>query len=87
MADASFASQLQSRMNEKANKVLREAEARDALSHVAHLLIYVICGAQPGAYLVSLCGAQPVGFIDPFEICRYHSCSFVFILKLYLIRY
>ena len=42
MADAIFASQLQSRINEKGNKVLREAEMRDALSHVAHSPIYVV---------------------------------------------
>ena len=42
MADAIFASQLQSRINEKGNKVSREAEMRDALSHVAHSPIYVV---------------------------------------------
>ena len=42
MADAIFAPQLQSRVNEKGNKVLREAEMRDALSHVAHSPIYVV---------------------------------------------
>ena len=42
MADAIFASQLQSRINEKGNKVLREAEMRDAISHVAHFPIYVV---------------------------------------------
>ena len=42
MADAIFASQLQSRINEKGNKVLREAEMRDALSHVDHSPIYVV---------------------------------------------
>ena len=42
MADAIFASSLQSRINEKGNKVLREAEMRDAISHVAHAAIYVV---------------------------------------------
>ena len=42
MADAIFASQLQSRINQKGNKVVREAEQRDALSQVAHYPIYVV---------------------------------------------
>ena len=42
MADENFASQLQSRISEKGNKVLREAEMRDAISHVAHFPIYVV---------------------------------------------
>ena len=42
MADAIFASRLQSRINEKGNKVLREAEMRDAIPHVAHFPIYVV---------------------------------------------
>ena len=42
MADAIFASQLQSRINEKGNKVLREAEERDAMSQVAHVPIYAV---------------------------------------------
>ena len=42
MADAIFGSQLQSRINEKGRKVLREAEMRDAVSRVAHSPIYVV---------------------------------------------
>ena len=40
LADAIFASQLQSRINEKGNKVLREAGKRGPLSQVALIPIY-----------------------------------------------
>ena len=42
MANASFASQVQSRVNERGNKVVREAEKRGCMSQVAHGPMYAL---------------------------------------------
>ena len=72
MARAIFSSQVQSRINEKGNTVLRDAEQREYASHVAHahtletVSAYQILDAAPSKYKHPVpmnemrCGAWPI---------------------------